>query len=221
MKIISKTKRLLISILSLITLTGCAGKFPKETKVGEMSIQMQTIDCIFTFTASFILTYYFVALVQTVFHKLFGHKNRIKAIYETHALGHHDKYRPSKLLTDSWIDSERHVMWYYAIPTIPISLLVFYSAPLSVIVGFSSSLLISIWWHIFLHEQYHIKNSFFERYKWFLKKRKLHFDHHIHVNKNYAIVEYWIDDLMGTKVTNKDLLASKNYAERKYIKAIN
>ena len=55
------------------------------------------------FLLSLILTYYFVAVVQTVFHRLFGHKNRISAIFETHAKGHHQIYRFPKLLTDTYL----------------------------------------------------------------------------------------------------------------------
>lgn len=151
---------------------------------------------------SFILTYYFVAIVQTIFHKLFGHRNKIKVIYETHALGHHDKYRPSNLLTEKWIDSEQHVMWYYAIPTVPIFLLLMYLSSIDIMIGFICGLIFSVWWHIYLHEQYHIKGSYFERYNWFLRKRKLHFLHHLEVTSNYAIVEFWIDDLLRTKKIN-------------------
>ena len=154
--------------------------------------------------SSFIVTYYFVAIVQTVFHMLFGHTNRINIIYETHALGHHDKYRPSNLLTDKWIHSEQHVMWYFAIPIIPVFLLLIYFTSLEVIIGFICGLIFSIWWHIYLHEQYHINNSFFERYEWFLEKRKLHFEHHLDVTKNYAIIEFWLDDLLKTKYKTND-----------------
>lgn len=150
---------------------------------------------------SFIATYYFVAVIQTVFHKLYGHKNRINVIFRAHAKGHHGKYRPSNLLTDTWIDSEQHVMWYYSIPVVPVLILLIFFASVEIVTGFSCGLVFSIWWHIFLHKQFHLKNSFFEKYSWFQKKRELHFIHHLNVKTNYAIIEYWIDNLMGTKNT--------------------
>lgn len=157
---------------------------------------------------SFIATYYFVAIVQTILHKLYGHKNRIDIIFQTHAKGHHGKYKPSNLLADKWIDSEQHVMWYYTIPLLPILIFLILFASPKIIIGSLCGLAFSIWWHIFLYKQYHLKNSFFEKYNWFQKKRDLHFIRHSNVTTNYAIIEYWIDSLMGTKNTINKLPSS-------------
>jgi len=151
------------------------------------------------FLLSIGLTYYFAAMVQTVFHRLFGHKNRIAAIFETHAKGHHRIYRVPKLLTDKYLDDEYSVMWYYAIPVLPVFILLLMFTSTQVILGFAVGLVFSIWWHIHLHKHYHLTNSFWNRYQWFHTKRELHFVHHMNVKTNYAIVEYWIDDLMRTK----------------------
>lgn len=151
------------------------------------------------FLISLILTYYFVAIVQTVFHRLFGHKNSISAIFETHAKGHHQIYRFPKLLTETYLDDEYSVMWYYSIPVMPVFVFIYLYCSLLVTFGFISGMVLSIWWHIYMHKHYHLKNSYWDRFDWFVKKRELHFAHHLNVKTNYAIVEYWIDDLMGTK----------------------
>lgn len=144
-------------------------------------------------------TYYGAAIVQTVLHRIFGHHDRITPVYETHAKGHHTKYPPQRLLTDAWVDSERHVMWYYAIPFVPLALLIAWLCPAWVFLSHLAALLFAIWWHIYLHKQYHLRGCVWERFGWFRQKREAHFIHHRAVHTNYAIVEYWIDDLLGTR----------------------
>lgn len=144
-------------------------------------------------------TYYFAAFVQTILHRIFGHHDRIHRVYETHARGHHAQYPPQRLLTDTWVDSEQHVMWYYAIPFVPAAALVAWLCPPALLIAHLAALLFAIWWHIYLHEQYHLRGCRWERFAWFRKKREMHFIHHRSVHTNYAIVEYWIDSLLGTR----------------------
>jgi len=43
----------------------------------------------------------------------------------------------------------------------------------------------------------HLARSILNRFAWFRRKRDLHFVHHRRVHSNYAIVEFWIDRLLG------------------------
>jgi Fatty acid hydroxylase superfamily len=154
---------------------------------------------ILLFSTSLFFTYYLVAIIQTIFHRWFGHKKRIERIYHNHAIGHHSKYPPKDLISHQWRPSERHVLWYYAIPLVPLLFAIATLANLPVFLGFVAGTILSIGWHIYLHKQYHLQNSVWEKFDWFLQKRALHFQHHKKVKTNYAIVEFWIDDLMGTR----------------------
>ena len=144
-------------------------------------------------------TYYFAAFVQTLLHRLFGHRDRIRAVYLTHARAHHGKYPPNQLLTDVWLDSEQHVMWYYALAFVPTGFAVGWIFGLALFATHLGGLMFAIWWHIYLHKQYHLRGSAWERFEWFQRKRELHFIHHRDVHKNYAIVEFWMDDLLRTR----------------------
>lgn len=143
-------------------------------------------------------TYYFAAILQTVLHRIFGHHDRIRKVYETHARGHHKEYPPQRLLSREWVDSEQHVMWYYAIPFVPVAVAVAYFFGPWLFLSHAGGMVFAIWWHIYLHQQYHLSGSRWGRFKWFRTKRELHFIHHREVHKNYAIVEYWIDVALGT-----------------------
>ncbi len=157
------------------------------------------MQSILLFMFSSVVTYYLVAIIQTVFHRWFGHKNRIEAIFFNHAVGHHSKYPPKDLISQQWRPSERHVLWYYAIPLMPLVITIITFASFPVIIGFFLGTAFSIAWHIYLHKQYHLQGCFWEKFDWFIEKRDLHFQHHKKVKTNYAIVEFWIDDLMGTR----------------------
>ncbi|MEO5595977.1 MAG: hypothetical protein ABIQ97_02395, partial [Lysobacteraceae bacterium] len=141
-------------------------------------------------------TYYSTALIQTVFHRIFGHHNRIAVVYHKHATGHHARYDVSDLLQAKWIDSQRHVMWYYAVPLGAVAALVWYSLGFFAFLAHACTIIASIWWHIYIHEQYHICNNRWVRYAWFRRKREHHFAHHRNPATNYAIVEIWIDRIL-------------------------
>jgi len=147
---------------------------------------------------SFTLTYYTASIIQAVSHRLFGHTKRIAAVFESHALGHHRVYKANSLLLDHWIPAERHVMWYFALLFAPLVLGVYFLAPIDVFVAHALGLAFAVWWHVFLHQQYHLRGSYLERFRWFQEKRRLHVVHHHRVWRNYAIVEFWLDRLMGT-----------------------
>jgi sterol desaturase/sphingolipid hydroxylase (fatty acid hydroxylase superfamily) len=149
-------------------------------------------------TAAAIFTYYGASFVQAVSHRLFGHTNRLEAVFESHALGHHGIYSVDSLLLDRWKAAEHHVMWYFALLFAPFVLTAYVFAPLHVFLAHLLGLAFAVWWHVFLHKHYHLRGSPFERFRWFQHKRQLHFVHHRQVHKNYAIVEFWLDRLMGT-----------------------
>ena len=150
------------------------------------------------FLATAVSTYYVMAIVQTLLHRVFGHRNRIRRIFVNHAIGHHGKYRKDALLTDRYIDSKTYVMFYYAIPIAIIAIGVFLVGGLLILLAYLAGVMAAFWLHLYLHEQYHLIQSPLRRFRWFRRKRELHFVHHRHVHRNYAIVEFWIDRLIGT-----------------------
>lgn len=149
-------------------------------------------------TFTFVATYYLSAVVQTLSHRVFGHTKRVMAIYSNHTHGHHARYARSELLQDEWIESGRHVLWYFAIPFAAIAAVVWVKASPPAFLAYLAGLAFSIGLHILLHRHYHIRGSVLERFEWFRRKRALHFVHHRRVRTNYAIVENWIDRLLGT-----------------------
>jgi sterol desaturase/sphingolipid hydroxylase (fatty acid hydroxylase superfamily) len=99
---------------------------------------------------------------------------------------------------DHWVPAERHVMWYFVPLFVPMVVGVYVYAQPDVFIAHVIGLTFAVWWHVYLHKQYHLKGSIFERFSWFRRKRRLHMVHHQQVHRNYAIVEFWLDRLLGT-----------------------
>jgi len=144
-----------------------------------------------------VATYYATSFVQVFFHRIFGHTRRIATLHDVHVGGHHAQYA-RQLLSDRWIRTEQHISWYYAIPFTPMVLTALWLLPVSLFVVHALSLVFAIWWHVFLHRKYHVRGVWLERFEWFHIKRRLHFVHHQRPQKNFAIVEYGWDRLLGT-----------------------
>ena len=144
-------------------------------------------------------TYYAMAIIQTVLHRSHGHRARIRRVFRAHALGHHGIYNRRNLRTREFVDSDSHALNFYGVP-IFVSALAFWllAGPLLTcahLVG----VLFTFRWHMFLHKHYHLESTPLQRFAWFRRKRALHFLHHRDARCNFAVVEFWIDRLMGTR----------------------
>lgn len=145
-----------------------------------------------------IATYLATTLVQVVFHRRFGHEDRLREVFVNHARGHHADYRAGRLMSERYIEAERHVLWYYALPLVPLAALAAWLLPWSLVAAHLAALGATIWWHLHLHEHYHLFDSPWARFAWFRRKRDLHLRHHVRQDANYAIVAFFWDRLFGT-----------------------
>jgi len=144
-------------------------------------------------------SYYLMSIVQAVLHRDYGHKKRIRAVFDAHAIGHHGLYNKNNLQTEEFEDCESHALNYYGIPIVAFALFIyFYFGPL-IMFAHLGGVFATFRWHLYLHEHYHLNDSYLERFAWFRKKRRLHFVHHRDARYNFAVVEFWIDNLMGTR----------------------
>jgi len=156
------------------------------------------VSTVLKLAATFVATYYASSVIQVAGHRLFGHVDRLTPVFEAHSLGHHGVYGGDGLLLGHWVPAERHVMWYFVPLFAPLVVAVYAVASLPVFLSHASGIAFAVWWHVFLHKQYHLRGSWFEQFRWFRQKRQLHFVHHRDVHRNYAIVEFWLDRLFGT-----------------------
>ena len=154
---------------------------------------------ILIFLAVAVASYYVMSIVQTVLHKDFGHRQRIRAVFSAHAIGRHGIYHKNNLRTKTFEDCESHALNYYGIPIVVVAILTWWAGGLLVMTANLVGVFFTFRWHMYLHEHYHLTETPLERFAWFRKKRALHFIHHEDARYNFAVVEFWIDNLMGTR----------------------
>lgn len=154
---------------------------------------------ILIFLAVAVGTYYVMSIVQTVLHRDYGHRDRIRAVFSAHAKGHHGLYNKNNLKTERFEDCESHALNYYGIPIVAIALVAYLAGGLLVMTANLVGVIFTFRWHMYLHEHYHLIETPLERFAWFREKRRLHFIHHEDARYNFAVVEFWIDNLMGTR----------------------
>jgi len=76
-------------------------------------------------------SYYLMSIVQTVLHRDYGHRKRIKTVFDAHAIGHHGLYNPNNLQTEKFEDCESHALNYYGIPIVAFAIFIYlYFGPL-------------------------------------------------------------------------------------------
>jgi len=146
-----------------------------------------------------IASYYVMSFVQTWLHRDFGHRRRIDRVFAAHAIGHHGLYNRDNLQTETFEDCESHALNYYGIPIVAVALLAYWAGGVLVMSANLIGVFATFRWHLYLHEHYHLKSTYLERYAWFRNKRRLHFVHHQDARYNFAVVEFWMDSLLGTR----------------------
>ena len=56
----------------------------------------------------------------------------------------------------------------------------------------------------YLHEQFHLKNSWLLKYKWFKRHKRKHLIHHIKQDKNYSFLTTNIDKLQNSYLCDNE-----------------
>ena len=144
------------------------------------------------------VTYYLMSVLQAVLHRDFGHRRRIARVFEGHAVGHHGQYPAHRLQGKSYKDLEGHALNYYGIPALVSATAIYLAFGPLIAVAHLVGILLTFRVNIVLHRHYHLEQTPLERFAWFREKRRLHFLHHQDARVNFAVVEFWIDRLLGT-----------------------
>jgi len=60
-------------------------------------------------------------------------------------------------------------------------------------------LIVSVFtWNWYIHQAYHTKNHWLNKYDWFKNDKKIHFQHHVDPTVNYGIASHFSDVIFGT-----------------------
>jgi sterol desaturase/sphingolipid hydroxylase (fatty acid hydroxylase superfamily) len=147
--------------------------------------------------AAVIGTHYFACLIQMVLHARLGHRRSGGTMFRAHLRNHHAIY--SSLFTaPAYIQEDESLTVFYLAPIAACALLAFGLLPRVLAIVVTTSFLVSLAAHVFLHVQYHLESSALRRFQWFRSRQNLHRLHHEQPNKNFGVVEFVWDRLLGT-----------------------
>lgn len=143
-------------------------------------------------------SHYVASLVQMSLHYVLGHHAVGGVFHRTHTGEHHAIYSADALLAERYSDRERDVSLYYVLPAAGVALAAFTLLPLDIFLVHVATLALSFAAHVYLHVQYHLTRPWLARFRWFEAKRRLHLLHHLDESKNFAVIEFVWDRVLGT-----------------------
>ncbi len=79
-----------------------------------------------------------------------------------------------------------------------LSMLIF--CPLWIALIFSAEFIFLGWLNDYFHDAFHITGHKLEKYNYFLNLRRLHYEHHLDMNKNYGIVSFIADRIFKSYI---------------------
>mgnify|MGYP001388455480 FL=1 len=141
-------------------------------------------------------TFLFSLFFETFLHQASHYKESGK-LYQWHK-SHHKDY-PEKMLesevfmyTTGWLDN---MFGFYILLSQGVVYLVSSSRVFTIFYIQTTGYAFFV---EYMHQQYHLKNSWWLRYKWFRRLKHNHLLHHIKHNKNYGMFTNVVDKLNGS-----------------------
>lgn len=132
----------------------------------------------------------------------FSHNPKSGYIYKIHKKHHTIHYPITKLISDKYKTD-----YTYGIS----DGLLAHSPPVIIILGYfylfldyksfinlSSLILYFSYISDYFHTHIHTKNTWLNKYSWFLKMREIHFNHHKNTTKNFNVMDTTIDKIYNT-----------------------
>lgn len=142
-------------------------------------------------------THYFATLIQTLLHRAVGHRRAGGRLCRAHMLNHHAIYRRT-YTAPAYLDEEQSLTVYYLSPIAACTALAFWLLSPLFAVTVLAAFLLSMAAHAYVHVQYHLDGSTLARFSWFRRRQRLHQLHHEQPNRNFGVLEFFWDRLLGT-----------------------
>jgi len=151
----------------------------------------------------FLWVHYFLGSFTATFTHYLGHKYWTGRWFRAHTLGHHGQSYPAKnFLRDKIAHCGDDNRKYYAPAILFPGLVTWY-----LFGSWQDSIVSSLYIGVLLsfvndiHEAYHLRGHWLERFQWFHVLRAIHLRHHQgDMLKNYGIVDFMVDTLASTIV---------------------
>jgi sterol desaturase/sphingolipid hydroxylase (fatty acid hydroxylase superfamily) len=151
----------------------------------------------------FILTFFALTFLGYVSHWCF-HRPWSGRFYKSHLSHHFKLYPPSDFYSDKYRDAGKDnttllfTLVFSPLILAAIAITVFHIVPLVIGIIILAEMAIFGAANNSLHDSFHIKKTFWHRFKFFHKLIGLHLEHHKNIKTNYGIFNFTFDRLFKT-----------------------
>lgn len=150
------------------------------------------------FLAVAVATHLVMSFGQTLMHYKLGHHAMGGKFFRNHINFHHAYYSKDRLVSQTYLGEEGNNTPYFLIPVFLAGACLYLVLPLRFFIVVALACAISFYAHVFFDKEYHVAESRLRRFAWFRRKQELHFVHHRHANKNFAVIHFFWDRIIGT-----------------------
>lgn len=143
-------------------------------------------------------THLTLSLAQTLMHYKLGHHQMGNKFFRNHINFHHTYYSKNHLVSEKYLSGKGNNTPYFFIPVILVAACAYVLLPFDLFVAQVLASAISFCTHVFFDKEYHVEGSWLLRFAWFRRKQDLHFVHHQHADRNFAVIHFFWDRILGT-----------------------
>jgi sterol desaturase/sphingolipid hydroxylase (fatty acid hydroxylase superfamily) len=145
-----------------------------------------------------IVTHLLISFGQTFLHYRLAHNSLGRKLFRNHINFHHTCYSRNHLVSKTHFSGEGNNTPFFLIPIILVGTCTYLILPFDFFVVQVIVCAASFYAHVFFDKEYHRDGSPMERFSWFRRKQELHFVHHRHADKNFAVIDFFWDKVLGT-----------------------
>ena len=145
-----------------------------------------------------ISAHFLMSLGQTLFHLYLGHRRFGGRFFRNHMQFHHVHYSGNHVVSAHYLDNGDNNTLFFLAPVALVVGLGYCFLRLDFFMVQLAAMSLSFYGHVYIDKQFHVAESWLGRFSWFRRKQQLHFVHHRHANCNFAVIDYFWDQLLGT-----------------------
>ncbi len=153
--------------------------------------------------------YLAASLAQYGLHRGLGHHRAGGWFFRRHVGEHHTIYDAERVTRVRYARDERGLTAFYLVPAAGLAWAAFAWLPRECFVATAAGVALAYGANVGLHAQYHRERPRLARVPGFARLRALHFAHHRHPNRNFAVVDLFWDRLFGTLAEEPPRTASR------------
>jgi sterol desaturase/sphingolipid hydroxylase (fatty acid hydroxylase superfamily) len=156
------------------------------------------VDSLLVYGATAVVAHLLISLGQTLFHRHLGHSRLGGRFFKNHIQFHHAHYAGDHVVSTHYLDNGDNNTLFFLMPVAVVVGLSYFFLRLDLLVVQLAVMLLSFCAHYYIDNQYHVAGSWLDRFSWFRRNQQLHFVHHRHGNRNFAVIDFFWDRLLGT-----------------------